>query len=239
MTDKERLQQLFQAALQDDFTCERPPTRAFPKSAAAVLPVAEMKAAPVAAAEPLQPSLAEMPVTKPVVPLVESVPNAGLDEATSAELGVLLDAQLKRVAGKRRRDTVVTLLVLLGLTGGGFGWFVHSPNRVEAFHTAIAEIRSIGDIKGLLAKYQVAFDKIGARSDQINESALALGVDPASVSADEDPYMEAETEQFTGEKGAGTADRNQKLQEKFGNFAKAPVSASGGKATATKGSAIQ
>jgi hypothetical protein len=175
-------------------------------------------------------AVAEVPVTAKSEPLIESMPNAGLDEASSTELAALLDAQLKRVAARRRRERVVTLLVFLGLTGGGFGWFVHSPDRVAAFKSALAEIRSAGDIKGMMAKYQVALDKIGSRSDQIDESTLALGIDPASVSPEEDPYMEAETEQFTGEKGAGVAERNKKFQEKFGKLVKSPLMADGAEA---------
>lgn len=153
--------------------------------------------------------------------LVVPMPNAGLDAASSAELGALLDAQLKRKSRQRKRELIMTLLVVGGLTGGGFGWFVQSPTRVQAFRDAMSEIRSVGDIKGLVAKYQVALDKIASRSAQIDEATVAMGGDPTK-GGDEDPYLEAETEQLTGEKGASSGERHKKLQEQLGKEVKTP-----------------
>jgi hypothetical protein len=222
MTDKEKLQQLFNAALQGGSDFDKPPTRAFPQSR-----VACVTAAPVAAPAPEEVAVAEVTVPAPAPrggELVEPMPNAGLDDETSTELGKLLDEQHARVTRRRRREMMVTLLVLFGLTGGGFGWFVSSPARVTAFKSAMTEIRSVGDIKGMLAKYQVALDKIGTRGADIDDASMALGVDPSTV-VDDDPYMEAETEAFTGEVGTGVGARNKKFQEKFGKLVKSPLMA--------------
>ncbi|MES2476814.1 MAG: hypothetical protein V4640_13605 [Verrucomicrobiota bacterium] len=219
MTDKEKLQQLFSAALQDGSRLDKPLTRAFPESKVACAAVPKKpEAAPVAVVV----ETAAIPAVAPERQLVEPLPNAGLDEATSAELGKLLDAQLARVSSRRKKEMLVTMAVVIGLVGGGIGWFVHSPARVVAFTSAMSEMRSLTDIKGTLAKYQVALDKVGTRGKEIENSSAALGVDPATVQ-DEDPYLEAETEQFTGEEGTGVGARNQKLQEKMGDLVKSPL----------------
>jgi hypothetical protein len=158
----------------------------------------------------------------PVADPVEPMPNAGLDEETSAELGQLLDAQLERVSRRRRRELVVTLLLVVGLVGAGIGWFARSPPRVSAFRSALSEIRRVGDIKGMMAKYQVALDKIGTRGKDLDDASLAMGVDPATVK-DDDRGLDAETEAFTGEQRTRVSARNTKLQEKFGKVVKSPV----------------
>lgn len=224
MTDQEKLQQLFQAALQDSDFSEKP-TRAFPSSTAVPAVPAPQVAAPVQAPMPVQEvvqpifSPVPAPASQAVAPLVQPMKNAGLDEATSTELGALLDAQYARKAKRRRRELVVTLLVCFGLTGGGYGWFIQSPQRVTALQDALRDIKSVGDIKGLVAKYQVALDRIAARSKQIDEATVSMGGDPTQKNLD-DIYMEAETEAFTGEKGKSVGARNKMIQEKFGKVLK-------------------
>lgn len=218
MTDKEKLQQLFQAALQDsNFDTKKPLARAFPSVPTPTAQVVEQVSAP----EPSPDPVAQAPVVQNLEPLVQPMPNAGLDEATSAELGALLDAQIKRKARQRKRELVVTLLVCFGLTGGGYGWFIQSPNRVQAFNDAIKEIRSVGDIKGLVAKYQKALDRIAARSKQIDEATIAMGGDP-TLETTEDPYFTAETEKLTGEKMKSLGERNKRLEATLGKLAKKP-----------------
>lgn len=220
MTDKEKLQKLFQAALEDNSSGPNTLARAFPNS-----PVATAQAAtpePVVAPEPVQNLVVQVPAPPTVAPFVEPMPNAGLDEASSAELGALLDEQIKRKKRQRKRELVVTLLVCFGLTGGGFGWFVQSPARVQALQSAIQEIRSLGDIQGIIAKYQKALDKIAVRSKEVDQASLAMGVDPTTV-VDDDPNFEAETAAFTGEKGNSVGERNRRIQEKFSKVVKAPL----------------
>jgi hypothetical protein len=139
-------------------------------------------------------------------------------------LGAFLDAQIKRKALQWKRELLMTLLVVGGMTRGGFGWFVQSPTRVQAFRDAMSEIRSVGDINGLVAKYQVALDKIAARSSQIDEATVAMGGDP-TLGGDEDPYFEAETEPLTGEKRASSGERHKKLQQQLGKVVKTPLPA--------------
>ncbi len=220
MTDKEKLQQLFQAALQDSSHGTKPLARAFPSAPVATMPAAQ----PAPIAEPVQAPVMEMPVTPKIEPLVQSMPNAGLDDASSAELGALLDAQFKRKASKRRRELVMTLVVCFGLTGGGFAWFIHSPARVQALNEAMRDIRSLGDVKGLVAKYQKSLDRIAVRSHQIDQASVTMGVDLSTVS-NEDAYLTKETEEVMNVKGVDLGARNKRLQDTLGNLAKHPDAA--------------
>lgn len=215
MTDKEKLQQLFQAALQDPSHGTKPLARAFPTAPVVTLP--EVQPAP--APEPVQPPVMEAPAAANVAPLVKPMPNAGLDQATAAELGALLDAQILRKRRQRRRELVMTLVVCLGLTGGGYGWFIQSPSRVQAWNEAMGDIRSLGDVKGLVAKYQKALDRIATRSQQIDEASVAMGVDPTKVSK-EDPYFNQEMEEVMKVKDVDIGARNKRLEGSLGKLVK-------------------
>lgn len=202
MTDQEKLQQLFQAALK--------------------APPAEGKAALALAFPTPAPLPTPAPVPEPLPQIVSTpLPNAGLDEATSAELGALLDAQMAGQKRKRRRELIGTFVVLLGLTGGGFGWFVQSPTRVQAFREAMADIRSVGDVAAMVAKYQVALDKIATRSNQIDQATEAMG-GSANQDGMKDVNMDAEMQAMMGGEGKTTGERNKMLQNAFGKKIKAP-----------------
>ena len=216
MTDKEKLQKLFDAALKaPEPSREGSPQRAFPQSSTPPAPVAAVmpQHAPVAVE-------AVLPDSKAVKSVVESSPGAPvLDDAASTELGTLLDEQIARQRSKRRRDSLVAALVLFGMTGGGFGWFLQSPDRVEAVRSAMREIRSVGDVKAIVAKYQAALDRIAARSQQIDQATAAMGV--IAGSEDElDPNFDAEMKEMMGGEGKTTGARNAALQKAFGNRAK-------------------
>ena len=74
MTDKEKLQQLFHAALQDPSHGTKPLARAFPTVPAVTLPVAQ----PGPIFEPVEHVVMEAPVPTKVESLVEPMLNAGL-----------------------------------------------------------------------------------------------------------------------------------------------------------------
>lgn len=213
MTHTEKLQQIFNAALKDSSDFNKPFTRAFPTSLAAK---------PVAASQPtVEPAPSPEPVVEvPVAlatPAASAAPatSAGLSESESTELGKLLDAQEQRKTRKRRRDALMTLGVLTILTGNAFCWFVNSPQRVVAFKEAIHDIRSVGDVKSMVAKYQVALDKIGARSKQIDQATASMGVS-SNQDGVKDPNMNAEMLTTMGGEGKTTGQRNQMVQKAFG-----------------------
>jgi|GEM_PF-1319272 len=236
MTSQEKLQQLFDAALKDTSEFNKAPTQAFPRQSSleAVIPAQVQMHAPSVfmvnsegvllqafTAQQLQGQT--MPLQAATMPVETAAPapvgNFGLDEATSTELGLLLDEQRARLKSKRVRDTLIALACCLALTGGGAGWFVSSPARVQAFTSAIKEIRSAGDIKGLLATYQKSLDRIAKRGGQIDKATLALGGDP-NAKDEKDPNMDAEMKEMMGGDGKTMGDRNRALQSGIlGKFA--------------------
>lgn len=140
------------------------------------------------------------------------------DQAISAELGEILDAKFGKERQRKKRDRLILLLILLGVAGGGTGWVVANPERMAAMKQVAAEIKSVGDIKGMVAKYQKALDKIGERGKQIDSATISMGVDPASVDEHEDPDFDKEMKEMMGEDGGPTtAARNQLLRDKFGS----------------------
>lgn len=218
MTDQEKLQKLFQAALQDSSDLNKAPTRAFPTSTSVPPPSS------VQAPMPFTHPVPVAPAPEPVAVVAEEAPadlpsNAGLDEKTSNELGALLDEQRARLSRKRRRDTLVVLGVMFALGGSGFGWFVQDPQRVQAFKDAIRDVRSIGDVKSMVAKYRESLDRVAVRGKQIEQATDAMGV--VKTAADEkDPYFEAEMKGMMGGKGKTLGERNKAMEDNFGHMQK-------------------
>lgn len=216
MTDKQKLQQLFDAALKSptDFSGSElkraVPTPAFD---AVRVPATETAPQPVVASP--APCLAALPADAPVS-ATQPTMAAVLDDAASTELAALLDDQLKRKSSKRKMEALVAACVLFGLTGGGTAWFVHSPDRVQAFKEALREIRSVGDVKSMVAKYQAALDRVAVRSTQIDQATVAMG-GKKSTGDEKDPYLEAEMKQMMGGEGKTAVERNKLLKKNFGD----------------------
>lgn len=209
MTDQEKLQKLFDAALRDSTPVQKTPTRAVPQPAL------------TQPAQPAEPIVAE----KPVAPAAEVISERQhleatpeFDKAAADELGALLDEQIKRKKRKHRMESMVLAIVLTSVTGGTGIWFVQSPERVQAFVSAIAEIRSVGDVKSMVAKYQDALKRISARGQQIDQATKAMGV--TSTGDEEDPYFEAEMKQMMGGEGKTVGGRNKAMKQAFGDMQK-------------------
>lgn len=217
MTDKQKLQALFDAALKSpvDFA-QGVPQRAFPTPSIETAPA-------VAAALPIPDAPAtavSTPLPAEVLPPAPAPQAPALDAAAAAELGVLLDEQILRRKRRRRIEALVTAILFFGSAAGGTLWFVQDGTRVQAFKEAIRDIRSVGDVKSLVAKYQDSLDRIAARGRQIDQATAALGVKP-SDGTEEDPYLEAEMKQMMGEDGGKTVgQRNRALQQSFAQMAK-------------------
>jgi hypothetical protein len=208
MPDHDKLQQLFNAALKsqpEDYATPPAKLRAVPTPAACVQPTPVELPRKVAVAEETPAPVLDVP--------------RGLKAAESEQLGVLLDDQVRRRRRKHRMEALVTALVLFSLAGGGLGWFVQDKDRVQAFQEALRDVRSVGDIKALVASYKLSLDRIATRSNQIDGASMAMGIDPAKCQ-NEDPCMEAEMKQMMGGDGGPTVgSRNKRLMENFGHMA--------------------
>jgi hypothetical protein len=225
MIGREDLDKLFEAALHET---EAPSRFGTPESMRKKAPAAFRKAAPPfqsAASAPVStaafeaaPFMADKPVPAKSEVLLDQHGVASLDTAINAELAEIMDDKIARDKARRRRGRLVLVLFLLGITGGATGWIAANPDRVEALKNTIAEIKSVGDIQGMVAKYQASLDKIGERGKQIDNATVAMGVDPASVDENEDPGFDKEMKAMMGgEGGKTTAARDKILHHKFGD----------------------
>lgn len=222
MTDKQKLQQLFDAALKTPVANEGlAPKRAFPTPV--LDPLAESAPAPMPAFTPVSaPVAAATPQPQPVFDKVEETPAAepefpALDKEAAEELGALLDERIARKRRRRKLELVVTLILFFGSTVGGTAWFIQSPARITALKEAIRDIRSYGDINSMVAKYQEYINKIGVRNQQIDQASSNLGVDTTKVGPG-DETMDAEFKQMMGgQEGKTLGDRNKAMHAAFGN----------------------
>lgn len=227
MTDGKDLEKLFEAALNEK---QAPSRFGTPESLRKSAPAAFSRPAPggasaFAAAPPFsQPApsafqgQAAAPAFQAAAPLVQrdGQGEASLDHTVNAELAAIMDAKIAKDKRRRRRGFLITVLFFVGVTGGAAGWVVVNPERFAALKAVIAEIKSVGDIQGIVAKYQKSLDKIAVRGEQINAATTAMGVDPASVDENEDPGLDKEMQAMMGEEGGKTtASRDKRLRDKF------------------------
>ncbi len=237
MTSNEDLNKLFEAALGDKQAPSRYGTpeeqRKFSpvpvlNNAPAPVQGSRFQASPAEQASTPQPAVESDLKTSPA-PATQASPAtqedfvsldqkglASLDTGISAELGAIMDAKVARQKRKRRRGLLLIALFFTGTVGGTAGWVVTNPERFEAMKKVVAEIKSAGDIKGMVAKYQKALDKIAVRGEQIDAATTSMGIDPASADHMEDQGFDKEMREMMGEDGGPTtASRNSKLMEKF------------------------
>jgi hypothetical protein len=214
-TNNEKLQKLFQAALLDTSEKNASLARAFP--AVSVAQPQAVEPTPVQSVSP--PTSEPAPEAAPSSDFVQPLAQAGLCEAVSAELGILLDEQHRRKVSRRSREVLMTFAILFGLTGGSFGWFVHSPQRVLAARQTLKEIRSAGDIKGIVAAYKKSLAKIATRASDINVATESMGVS-SDQNGMTDVDMNAEMKEMMGSEGKTVGERNRMLKEKFGYLEK-------------------
>jgi hypothetical protein len=217
MTDKQKLQSLFDAALKAPAEFSGSPQRVFPTPAIEAMPEPAAVIAPVFA----PPSAAGPAPAAPVAVAVAPMPAApSLDAAAAEELGKLLDEQQLRKKRRRRIEALVTACIFFGSTASGTIWFVQDGARVQAFKEAMRDIRSVGDVKSLVAKYQDALDRVAARGQQIDQATAAMGIKP-SAGDEKDPFFEEEMKQMMGKDGGKTVgERNRLLKQNFAHMEK-------------------
>lgn len=231
MTNREDLEKLFEAALNDKVAPSRFGT---PEDQMKTEPRAFRKEVQAASSQPSE-AAAQQSVSKAqVTPELEQHPKSDLvdlakaggqfadqavaskNETISAELGELLDQKVAREKRSKHRSRLVTLGILLGIIGGASAWIVTNPERFDAMKKVVAEVKSVGDIKGMVAKYQAALDNVAVRSEQIDAATKSMGVDPASAASKEDQGFDKEMREMMGEdSGPTTAERDKLLREKF------------------------
>lgn len=132
------------------------------------------------------------------------------------ELASMLEERDSRLNQKKGRTRLVTNVLLLLLfvipvtvvavnptLRGKFEKFVHHLGE------GVDDVKTMANTK---ESFDEALTQVAARGDQINSASEFLGVDPTSVSEDEDLGMTAELQQMMGEEADGFAIRHGKLQ---------------------------
>jgi len=210
MTPKTDLQRLFDAALKDTSDIDQKKLRLTP-------------ATPVTTAEAISitsPLLVKS-VTAPVMeqPAVEEEPivEVDFDKQLTDELGAQLDAKVAKQRRQRRIASLVTLAAVFTLVGGSYAWCVQSPERIEAFHKVMKDVRSATNVKSMVASYQESLDKVAVRGEQIDESTESMGMS-ADQSDMEDVHLDAEMKELMGEDAKTVGARNAKVAEKFDDW---------------------
>jgi hypothetical protein len=212
MTPKTDLQKLFEAALKDtsDLKGNRPrltqAAPASPRTAAAITPLF---------VKPVAPPRTE-PETARETESGTDAPAPDFDKQLADELGAQLDEKAASQRRQRKRAALVSLCVLAALTVGPAVWFVQSPERVEAFKKAIAEMRSATDVDSIVGSYQDSLDRVAKRGGHIDEATESMGVS-ADLGGSEDVHLDAEMRLMTGGEGATVGERNARLGGKFGD----------------------
>lgn len=147
----------------------------------------------------------------------DSNEHPGMQE--SEEFATIMDAKMAKARRKNGRSFLFTMILFGGPTLGGAGWFVSNPDRVDALRATVSEIRSAGDIKAIMAKYQKSLDKVAVRGKHIDEATSMMGIDPAAEAGPgDDAHFEEEMKKMSGPDGGPTiTERNRKLREKFGD----------------------
>lgn len=135
----------------------------------------------------------------------------GSYDADSEEFARIIDQKIARRRRNNRRSFIVTMVLFIGTTVGGAGWFVSDPDRVTAFKVVVSELKSVTDVQAMKAKYNEALAKIGSRKGQIDEATKMMGIDPTKQPAHEDEYFDKEMRAMMGEGGGpsvGERNRN-------------------------------
>lgn len=143
------------------------------------------------------------------------------------DLSQLLDEQVARLVKKRRQANWVIFAFFGLMMGSASAWYASSEGNRRMVADLIMDIKAsgkdfklIGSATGMASQYDKALEKIGTRSQDVDQATTSLGIDPTKVTED---GMETEMKDMMGGKGKTSGERNRLLQQKLGGFAKAQV----------------
>lgn len=216
MTAQERINQLANAALR-----AAPPTASIPKPATYMAPFEKPKArnlVPVAKPAVEQFSEAEAKAFVPVAAAaVEVQPLVHQSDPNFSAMIDDRDGKMKKKLG--RQSLFVSFSVLALLVGGGVAISL-SPKAKASVETLIPALKqSVGDVKmigSMTSQYDESLEQVSAHGSRIGDASAALGIDPASVTAEEDQELQAEMANMMGDGAVTTGDRDKLLKEKYG-----------------------
>lgn len=207
MTIQEKIDQLATAALRS-----APPEPVAPKPATYMAPFEKPKTvALVALPELAAPAAAPAP---------ERLPAAPFKDEADPELRARIDEREALLQERHKRQSLAVTLGALAILGSAGFWCYQSPKAraeigalIPALRQSVADVKMVGSIT---TKYDEQLEKIAVHGGRIDEATRAMGIEPSTVSVDQNAEIEAEMEKQMGGEGPTTGERDRALQEKFG-----------------------
>lgn len=147
-----------------------------------------------------------------------------------AELAAMLDEREAKLKGRGKRVRLVANLILLFLIVAPVTTVAVNPTLrgkfevlVQRLGEGVDDVKSIGSTK---ESFDKALEQVAVHNDHINNATAMLGVDPNSVTEDDDLEMTAEMHQFMGKDADQFQTRKANLS-KMGFLAKQVADATG------------
>ena len=187
-----------------------------------VRPVAATATAPAPAAEAAPVAVKAAPAPAAAAAKAIEIPEGHLE--SESELRSMLDARDDKKAKQHKRANIAVTTAILLVLGTAVTWLVVSPTAHAKMNTLISAMKQSGkDIKGLATitgTYDKQLDKVAVQKARIDEASKALGVDPEADTSSQGSEIDGAMKQMSGGEGTTTAERDQKLNQKFGIVAK-------------------
>ena len=205
MTIQEKIDQLATAALRS-----APPEPVAPKPATYMAPFDKPKTVALVAASE---SADSAPVAAPL-------PAAPFKDEADPELRAQIDEREVLLKKRHQRQSLAVTFGALALLGSAGFWCYQSPKARAEIGALVPALRqSVDDVKmvgSITTKYDEQLDKIAVHGGHIDEATRAMGIDPETVSAEENALIDAEMARLMGDDGPTTGERDRALKEKFG-----------------------
>lgn len=173
------------------------------------------------------------PETVAEAPAEEKAPEPVIQQShveQDTELAAMLDEREDKLKKRSKKvGLVANVMLLLAVVAPVTAVAVNPELRgkfevfVQRLGEGVDDVKSIGNTK---ESFDKALENVAVHGDHINNATAMLGVDPNSVSEDDDLEMTAEMTAFMGEEAEGFQTRKSNLN-KLGFFAKKVADATG------------
>lgn len=206
MTIQEKIDQLANAAIRS-----APPAPVAPKPTTFMAPFEKPKTVALVAAP------ASAVATEPAATVEAPAP---FKDVPDPELRAEIEAREVLLKKRHKRQSLAVTFGVLALLGSAGFWCYQSPKAraeigalVPALRQSVEDVKMVGSIT---KKYDEQLDKVAVHGEHIDEATRAMGIDPASVSPDQNSGIDAEMAKMMGEEGPTTGERDRALKDKFG-----------------------
>lgn len=208
MTIQEKIDQLATAALRS-----APPEPVAPKPTTYMAPFDKPKTVALVASTDTAAPASSPAFTAPL-------PAVPFKDEADPELRAQIDEREALLQKRHKRQSLAVTFGALAILGSAGFWCYQSPKARAEIGALIPALRqSVEDVKmvgSITTKYDEQLDKIAVHGEHLDEATRAMGIDPASVSPDQNSEIDAEMAKMMGEEGPTTGERDRALKDKFG-----------------------